>query len=101
MALDGTWKIFMINPQGVQEERGTDTFITTGSTLTGSATERNGVTLNIENGIIDGDKFSFTISTETPMGNITATITGILDGDKISGNCILPKATIPYKGIRV
>jgi hypothetical protein len=61
-----------------------------GGTLTGAVTQTVGPngdprTTEIQNGKIDGNKFSFTTVAETPRGTMKWTWEGTVDGDMITG----------------
>ncbi|MGJ5820042.1 hypothetical protein [Paludibaculum fermentans] len=60
-----------------------------GNTLTGSITRKMGdrdpMTSEIKNGKIDGNKFSFTVVTSTPNGEMTMAYEGTVDGDTLKG----------------
>jgi len=64
MALDGTWKITVNTPMGVQE--GTLTLKTEGTKLTGTQNGPNG-SMAIQNGKVDGNKLTWTADMTQPM----------------------------------
>ena len=81
MALDGTWKITVNTPMGVQE--GKLTLRTDGTTLTGSQSGANG-TMAIQNGKVSGNKLTWTADMTQPMAmklEFAVTVTG----DQMSG----------------
>jgi hypothetical protein len=54
--------------------------------------EMNGRSLDITDGKVDGDKFSFKVTLESKTGDRTAVYEGTIDGDHLKG-------TIKYRGI--
>lgn len=56
--------------------------------------EMTGRTLEISDGKIEGEKFSFKVKLETKTGERTATYEGTLDGDELKG-------IIKYRGIGI
>lgn len=47
--------------------------------------ETNGRTIEIKDGKIDGDKFSFKVTTENKKGERTAIYEGTIEGDRLKG----------------
>jgi hypothetical protein len=82
MAVDGTWKLTIDTPMGVQES--TLTLATSGNQLTGTQTAPNGGSKAIEEGSVDGHDVSWEASISKPMP-ITLKFSGTVEGDKISG----------------
>lgn len=96
MAVDGTWKLTMTTPMGVQEP--TLTLASNGGTLTGSLAGPMG-TAEIEDGKVDGNNVSWTITpAQMPM---KINFSGTVDGDKISGKAEVPAmGESPFEGVR-
>jgi len=81
MAVDGTWKITVNSPMGVQE--GKLTLKTSGTTLTGSQSGQNG-SMAIQNGKVDGNKLTWTADMTQPMAmKLEFSVT--VAGDQMSG----------------
>jgi hypothetical protein len=98
MALDGTYDIIAKTPKGNQE--GKLVFKTDGSTLTGTS-ESGGETVELMDGAANGNEFQFKVKQQTPMGKLTVTFTGTVDGDAISGKVKTPLGPMPFEGKRV
>jgi|SRR5579862_4219683 len=72
-------------------------------TLTGSVVQTSaapwmrqmtGKSLEISDGKVDGDKFSFKVKIETEKGERTSVYEGIIDGDQLTG-------TLKFRGIGI
>jgi hypothetical protein len=81
--VDGNWEMSM---QGRQGNTMTQTLMlkADGNKLTGSIKGQRGET-PISDGTVDGDKISFTVTRQTPNGEIKQTYNGTVDGDNIKG----------------
>lgn len=79
--LEGTWDTVMKTPMGDQKAK--MTFDVSGDTFTGSTATPMG-TLELENGKIDGDTFTWTMEMTVPM-KMTLEGTATVDGDTFSG----------------
>jgi hypothetical protein len=83
MAIDGTYRIIMQTSEG--EMPSTFEFKTNGTELSGTVTDQFG-TFNIEDGLIDGITFKFSIEAEGPVGGaVHMEFEGSIEGDRISG----------------
>jgi len=82
MSIDGKWNVVVKSPMG--DQKSVLNFKAEGSTLTGTA-EAQGNSQAIQNGKVDGNAVSWSISITTPMP-MTLEFSGTQDGDKISGN---------------
>ena len=82
--LNGTWNIVLHTFMG--DMRSTLVATVEGDTLTGTVTDAsNGACAPIENGKVDGDKFSYQVTIKTAVGEMTNTLTGELVGDTLKG----------------
>ena len=82
MAVDGIYNIVINSPMGAQKIK--LTLKTEGSTLTGTQEGAQG-SAALENGKVDGNNVSWSTKITSPMP-MTLETTGVVDGDKISGN---------------
>ena len=82
MSVDGKWNVVVKSPMG--DQKSVLTFKAEGTTLTGTA-EAQGNSQAIQNGKIDGNAISWSVSITTPMP-MTLEFSGTVDGNKISGN---------------
>ncbi|MDR3318417.1 MAG: hypothetical protein LBS99_03185 [Clostridiales bacterium] len=98
MAIEGTYNITVKSLVGKQA--GTLVYKTEGDVLTGSMSWGK-VIVTVENGKIDGDNFEWTMNYKTPMGVTKSTVTGIVDGDDVSGKFKAGLLTMPFSGARV
>jgi hypothetical protein len=94
MALDGTYKIVTKTPMG--DQNATLVLKTEGNTLTGTMEG-----MEISEGKINGDEFSFKSEIKTPMGKMNVEITGKIDGDNISGSSKTMFGNAPFSGSKV
>lgn len=78
----GKWELTVISPQG--QIVVTADLTQSGATITGSTSSQFG-TAQISNGSLSGNKLAFTISFDAGGQQITATFTGTVTGDSISG----------------
>jgi hypothetical protein len=97
MSVDGTWNITVNSPMGAQKS--TLTLKSDGGTLTGSASGAQG-SQDIQNGKVDGNNVSWSMPITVPMP-MTLEFTGVVDGDKISGNVKAGSfGSFPFSGTR-
>ncbi|MGD0191994.1 MAG: hypothetical protein ABSD74_14735 [Rhizomicrobium sp.] len=82
MSVDGTWNITIDSPMGAQKV--TLTLKSSGNTLTGTASGAQG-TQEIIDGKVDGNAVSWKTAITQPMP-MSLEFSGVVDGDKISGN---------------
>jgi hypothetical protein len=98
MALDGTYDIMVKSIKGTQE--GKLVLKTDGGTLTGTS-ESGGETVELLEGVANGNEFQFKVKQKTPIGRLSITFKGTVDGDKISGKAKTPFGPAPFEGTRV
>ena len=72
--VDGKWTGSLDTPNGPVQVN--YTFLAKGSTLTGSSTGPDGMTLPIQNGKIMGSKISFSLTLDFGQGPVTFNYTG-------------------------
>lgn len=97
--ITGKWQAVINSPGGTIEA----VFDLTedGSTLTGSLVDKDGST-PITDGKISGDDFSFKTKLKTPMGAMSFTFSGTVEGDTIvNGKAKMMMATMTYTATRV
>jgi len=97
MVADGTWNLVINTPMGQRE--GTLSVKTEGSTLKGtqSAEGRSG---DIFDGAVNGNDVSWKVSITDPM-EMTLEFSGVVDGDKMSGNVKLGMfGSVQFSGTR-
>jgi hypothetical protein len=98
MAIDGTFSIVMNISMGAQ--KGTITFNPGGETLSGFFKSLLG-TSEFSNGTMDGNNFDFSFDADAPMlGRQTFVVTGIVEGDGISGVVKLGVGSFTFQGQR-
>lgn len=97
MTIDGTWEILIKTTALPITLKGTLVFKTDGDTLSGTTTTNFG-TSNFADGMVDGNKFEFSVDSPTPFGPATLEIKGTIDGEKLTGEAIMQpngiKATV-------
>ncbi len=98
MALNGTYKITAQSQMGKTEA--TFHFKTDGDVLTGT-NEVMGQTLEILNGKVSGNTFSFIEKMKSQMGAMEFTFNGTYEGDKISGSFVSQMGTTPFEGVKI
>jgi hypothetical protein len=97
MGISGTYKTGANSPMGRIE--GLMILRTEGEALTGTMTGM-GNAIEFQNGKVSGDDFEFEVTPQTPMGSMTITVKGTVDGDRISGNFITGFGQMPFEGTR-
>ncbi|HEY8594994.1 MAG TPA: hypothetical protein VIL84_07095 [Devosiaceae bacterium] len=98
MSIDGTYKVSVKTPVGPQE--GILVLITDGTSLSGTLDNPKGKS-EFSDGTVSGNEVRFTTRIRTPLGRLKAEITGIVDGDRFSGNARLPLGNASIDGIRL
>lgn len=95
--LTGTWELTTEGPRGARTV--TFTFKQDGAALTGT-TEMRQNTVEIKDGKVDGNTFTFTV--EFGMGDRTfsQTYKGTVTGDAMEGTVSNPRGETPFKGAR-
>jgi hypothetical protein len=97
MAIDGTYKVKVKTPVGVQE--GALTLSTAGGTLSGRLDNAKGST-EFTGGTITGNAVAFATKIRTPMGRLKAQVNGVVEGDHFHGLAKLPLGTAEIDGER-
>ncbi|CAO5163081.1 conserved hypothetical protein [Frankia sp. AiPs1] len=98
MSIDGRWEIVLSSPIG--EQKGALEIKTDGAGFTGSMVQ-DGMTLEIADGRIDGDKISWSVKVTSPM-KLTLKSTATVSGDTMTGKAkpgIMPGMS--FTGTRV
>jgi hypothetical protein len=99
--ISGTWKGTAETPNGTVER--TFVFKVDGNKLTGETESNMFGKSTIENGKIDGDNVSFTITVKVQGNEGKANYTGKVDGDQIKFKVEIPEygQTVEYTAKRV
>ena len=95
--IDGTYKIQMDSPVGAKE--GTAVLITSGEKLTGSLTAM-GVQIDIENGKVNDNSFTFGGKLESFVGPVIFAVGGSVEGDTIQGIAHIANRDFVFTGTR-
>ena len=95
--IDGAYKIQMDSPVGVKE--GTAVLITSGEKLTGSLTAM-GVQIDIENGKVTDNSFTFGGKLESFVGPVIFAVGGSVEGDTIQGIAHIANRDFVFTGTR-
>ena len=95
--IDGTYKIQMDSPVGAKE--GTAVLITSGEKLTGSLTAM-GVQIDIENGKVTDNSFTFGGKLESFVGPVIFAVGGSVEGDTIQGIAHIANRDFVFTGYR-
>ena len=94
---EGTYQITAKSIMG--DQPGSFCYAIEDGKLTGTATAM-GQTVAIENGVVDGNKFSHTMTMATPMGVMTMPVKGEVYGDRINGVMGEGMTAMPFIGWR-
>ena len=101
--LTGTWEITSEGPRGAR----TQTFMLKqdGAALTGSTEMRGrggegGTTVQIKDGKVDGNSFTFTIEMSMGERTFSQTYKGTVTGDAMEGTITTQRGDTPFKGAR-
>ena len=84
--LNGKWNLVVKTYMG--DMRSTLELEAEGAALTGSSVDDGtGNSAAIENGVVDGDSYSYTLTVKTPVGELTNELSGSVneDGTKLTG----------------
>ena len=95
--IDGTYKIQMDSPVGVKE--GTAVLITSDEKLTGSLTAM-GVQIDIENGKVTDNSFTFGGKLESFVGPVIFAVGGSVEDDTIQGIAHIANRDFVFTGTR-
>jgi hypothetical protein len=98
MALEGTYDIMVRSLKGKQAGR--LVFKTEGDVLTGTS-DSGGEVVELLEGKANGNEFQFKVKQKTPIGRLSITFKGTVEGDKISGKAKTPFGPAPFEGTRV
>lgn len=98
--MDGKWEFtvhtFMGDMKSLMEFQVTD------GVLTGTGTDgSNGASAPVDNGKFDGTNFSYSITIKTAVGEMTNELTGVLDGDSITGKSKNAMGEFDLTGVRL
>ena len=70
--------------------------------LTGTGTDgSNGACAEIQNGKFDGTNFSYSLTIKTAVGEMTNTLEGVVDGDKVTGKSSNAMGSFDVTGVRI
>jgi hypothetical protein len=98
MAIDGTYKGTAKSMMG-----SADCEITlkegAGGTLSGTASAM-GINASIQNGTVSGNDFTCEVEGDGPLGHMTLTIAGTVEGDRISGTIAAGRMKAKFEGTR-
>lgn len=97
MVVDGVYEIFVQTPMGKQKSKLTLT--TSGNVLNGVHETPFG-SMNIT-GTVSNNEIQWTENIESPMGSMSITFKGKVEGDQIYGQAIAPFGSIPFEGSRL
>ena len=99
MAVDGTWKLTVNTPMGVQES--TLVLSSSGASLTGTQAAASGEARPIDSGTVSGNDVSWKTAITRPMA-LTLVFNGTVEGDRMSGSVKLGMfGTQSFSGTRV
>lgn len=98
MSIEGTYDITVKTLKGKQDGR--LLFKIEDGVLTGTS-ESGGETVELLDGIADGNNFQFKVKQKTPIGRLSISFKGTVEGDKISGKAKTPFGPAPFEGTRV
>lgn len=101
--LTGTWEFTSQTQRG--ERTQTFTLKQDGAALTGTTERRgrgggSGNTIEIKNGKVDGNSFTFDVEMTMGERTITRTYKGTITGDAIEGSITTQRGDTPFKGTR-
>jgi hypothetical protein len=97
MSVQGSWKLELTTPMGVQTP--TVTFSADGDKLSGTWTGPRG-TAEFSDGTIDGNNVSWAVNVEAMGMKIAMECAAAIDGDQIAGEVKTPRGTINFSGQR-
>jgi len=95
--LTGTWEITSQGPRG--ERTQTFTLKQDGAALTGS-TEMRQNAVEIKDGKVDGNSFTFTLEMSMGERTFSQTYKGTVTGDAMEGTITTQRGETPFKGAR-
>ena len=97
--MDGKWEFTVHTFMG--DMRSNMEFKVDGDVLTGTGTDAsNGATAEIANGKFDGTNFSYSLTIKTAVGEMTNEISGVVDGDQITGKSKNGMGEFDLTGVR-
>lgn len=99
--LNGKWNIVVKTYMG--DMPNTADFQVEGGALTGTVTDSgNGVSAPVENGVVNGDNFSYQVTLKVAIGEITNELAGTIgaDGNTLSGISKNAMGEFPFEGVR-
>lgn len=98
--MDGKWEFtvhtYMGDMKSIME------FAVKDGVLTGTGTDgSNGACAEIANGKFDGKNFSYQITIKTNVGEMTNELTGVVEGDKVTGKSSNAMGAFDVTGVRL
>ena len=97
MAMDGTYNV-TVSGMGKSKD-GVVTLAQAGDGLQGKV-EILGMTVELQNGEVNGDSFTGVVEAQTPMGAMKGKVKGSVTGDKISGKISAGLLGASFEGTR-
>ncbi|MFC2967090.1 hypothetical protein [Acidimangrovimonas pyrenivorans] len=98
MTIDGTYKVKVHTPVGVQD--GEMTLKAEGASLSGTLVNPLGTT-EFSGGTVTGDAIAFDTRIPTPIGRLKAHVSGTVSGDQFSGKAKLPLGSAQIEGAKL
>ena len=100
--LNGKWNLTVKTYMG--DMRSVADFTVNGTALTGLVTDAaSGNTANVDNGMVDGDHFSYAITIVTPVGEMTNELAGSInaEGTILTGKSKNAMGEFEFEAVRV
>jgi hypothetical protein len=94
--VSGTWTMTMTTPRG--ERTSTLVFVQDGEKLTVTSKSERGESTGA--GTITGNAIEWSITRETPMGTMSSTYRGTVEGASMSGTVDMRGNDVPWKAVR-
>lgn len=98
MSVDGTYKVRVKTPMGVQE--GKMTLLVEGNSLKGMLESKAG-RVSFTDGRIKGNAIEFSVKINTALGHVSASVTGTVTGNRFSGIARVPFGSVEIDGVRL
>ena len=98
--LNGSWKITLHTYMG--DMRSTLNATVEGNVMTGTCVDAaNGAVGTLENGVVDGNKYSYDLTIKTAVGEMTNHLEGELgEDDVIRGTSSNPMGSFEFEAVR-
>ena len=98
--MDGKWEFTVHTFMG--DMRSIMDFKVVDGVLTGTGTDgSNGACAEIQNGKFDGTNFSYSLTIKTAVGEMTNELTGVVEGDKVTGKSSNAMGSFDVTGVRI